>query len=150
MAQKFSFQRLEVWSVIKASAVGRLGKPLLKAYAFLALFGIAVVAICVVIELLRSRSPTNAFCCDASTKRTRDTRALGNSLKTSELCDEARHHRSHLTILRTIRHGCSELLLEHVRPAGKRSAYTASSRNSATDRVDFEPRSPCGASFCAR
>ena len=35
---------LDVWAVIKASAERRLGKPLLKAYFFLAVFGIVVVA----------------------------------------------------------------------------------------------------------
>jgi hypothetical protein len=33
-----------VWAVIKTSAERRLGKPLLKAYFFLAVFGIVVVA----------------------------------------------------------------------------------------------------------
>jgi len=39
----------EVWAVIKASAERRLGKPLLKVYLFLALFGIVVVLVCIVI-----------------------------------------------------------------------------------------------------
>lgn len=39
----------EVWAVIKASAERRLGKPLLKAYMFLALFGIVVVAVSIVV-----------------------------------------------------------------------------------------------------
>jgi hypothetical protein len=34
-----------VWAVIKASAERRLGKPLLKAYFFLAVFGIVVVPV---------------------------------------------------------------------------------------------------------
>jgi hypothetical protein len=39
----------QAWAVIKTSAESRLGKPLLRAYLLLALFGIAVVAVCVVI-----------------------------------------------------------------------------------------------------
>jgi hypothetical protein len=39
----------EVWAVIKASAERRPGTPLLKAYIFLALFGVVVVAVCVVV-----------------------------------------------------------------------------------------------------
>jgi hypothetical protein len=39
----------EVWAVAKASAERRLGKPLLTAYALLALAGLAVVAISVVV-----------------------------------------------------------------------------------------------------
>jgi hypothetical protein len=34
-----------VWAVIKASAEPGLGKPLLKTYFFLAVFGIVVVAV---------------------------------------------------------------------------------------------------------
>ena len=34
----------DVWAVIKASAERRLGKPLLKAYFLLAVFGLVVVA----------------------------------------------------------------------------------------------------------
>jgi hypothetical protein len=39
----------DVWAVVKASAERRLGKPLLRAYLFLAVFGIVVVAGCIVI-----------------------------------------------------------------------------------------------------
>jgi hypothetical protein len=39
----------DVWAVVKASAERRLGKPLLRAYLFLAVLGIVVVAGCVVI-----------------------------------------------------------------------------------------------------
>jgi hypothetical protein len=39
----------DVWAVIEASAERRLGKPLLKAYLLLAIFGIVVVVVCVVI-----------------------------------------------------------------------------------------------------
>jgi hypothetical protein len=39
----------DVWVVVKSSAERRLGKPLLMAYLFLALFGIAVVVACFVI-----------------------------------------------------------------------------------------------------
>ncbi|MGO9837776.1 MAG: hypothetical protein ACLP1X_26610 [Polyangiaceae bacterium] len=39
----------DVWAVIKASAERRLGKPLLKAYVFLAVFGIVVVAVAVLV-----------------------------------------------------------------------------------------------------
>jgi hypothetical protein len=39
----------EVWAVIKASAERRLGKPLLKAYLLLAVFGIVVIAVCIVV-----------------------------------------------------------------------------------------------------
>jgi len=35
----------DVWAVIKASAEKRLGKPLLKAYFLLAVFGIVVIAV---------------------------------------------------------------------------------------------------------
>ena len=35
----------DVWSVVKASALHRLGKPLLVAYALLAVFGLVVVAV---------------------------------------------------------------------------------------------------------
>jgi len=35
----------DAWAVIRASAERRLGKPLLKAYFFLAVFGIVVVAV---------------------------------------------------------------------------------------------------------
>jgi hypothetical protein len=42
----------EVWAVIKASAERRLGKPLLKAYFFLAVFGIVVVAAAVIVMRL--------------------------------------------------------------------------------------------------
>lgn len=37
----------DVWVVVKASAERRLGKPLLMAYLFLALFGIVVVVVCI-------------------------------------------------------------------------------------------------------
>ena len=39
----------DVWSVIRASAERRLGKPLLKAYLLLALFGILAVGVCILI-----------------------------------------------------------------------------------------------------
>jgi hypothetical protein len=39
----------DVWAVIKASAERRLGKPLLKAYFFLAVFGIVVVAVALLV-----------------------------------------------------------------------------------------------------
>jgi hypothetical protein len=39
----------DVWVVVKSSAERRLGKPLLMAYLFLALFGIVVVVVCIVI-----------------------------------------------------------------------------------------------------
>ena len=39
----------DVWAVVKASAVRRLGKSLLLAYLVLALVGIAVVAVSVVV-----------------------------------------------------------------------------------------------------
>ncbi len=39
----------DVWAVIKASAERRLGKPLLKAYVFLAVFGIVVVAVALLV-----------------------------------------------------------------------------------------------------
>jgi hypothetical protein len=39
----------DVWAVVKASAERRLGKPLLMAYLFLALFGTVVVVVCIVI-----------------------------------------------------------------------------------------------------
>ena len=39
----------EGWVVVKSSAERRLGKPLLMAYLFLALFGIVVVVVCIVI-----------------------------------------------------------------------------------------------------
>ena len=39
----------DVWAVIKASAERRLGKPLLCAYLFLAIFGIVVIAVCIAI-----------------------------------------------------------------------------------------------------
>jgi hypothetical protein len=39
----------DAWVVIKASAERRLGKPLLKAYLLLTVFGIVVVAGCIVI-----------------------------------------------------------------------------------------------------
>jgi hypothetical protein len=42
----------DVWAVVRASAERRLGRPLLKAYLFLAVFGIVVVAICIVIMRL--------------------------------------------------------------------------------------------------
>jgi hypothetical protein len=42
----------EVWAVIRASAERRLGKPLLRAYLLLAVFGIVVVAICIVVMRL--------------------------------------------------------------------------------------------------
>lgn len=40
----------DVWAVIKASAEKRLGKPLLRAYSFLAVFGAVVVAACIVAD----------------------------------------------------------------------------------------------------
>jgi hypothetical protein len=39
----------DVWAVITASAERRLGKPLLKAYFFLAVFGIVVVALAILV-----------------------------------------------------------------------------------------------------
>src|SRR5258708_13492042 len=39
----------DVWVVVKSSAERRLGKPLLMAYLFLALFGIVVVLVCIAI-----------------------------------------------------------------------------------------------------
>jgi hypothetical protein len=39
----------DVWAVIKASSERRLGKPLLKAYFFLAVFGIVVVAVALLV-----------------------------------------------------------------------------------------------------
>ena len=39
----------DVWAVVKASAERRLGKPLLMAYLFLALFGIVVVLVCIAV-----------------------------------------------------------------------------------------------------
>ena len=39
----------DVLAVVKASAERRLGKPLLMAYLFLALFGTVVVVVCIVI-----------------------------------------------------------------------------------------------------
>jgi len=39
----------DVWAVIKASAERRLGKPLLEAYFFVAVFGILVVAVALVV-----------------------------------------------------------------------------------------------------
>jgi hypothetical protein len=42
----------DVWAVIKASAERRLGKPLLNAYFFLAVFGIVVVAVAIIVMRL--------------------------------------------------------------------------------------------------
>ena len=39
----------DVWAIIKASAERRLGKPLLRAYFFLAVFGIVVVAVALLV-----------------------------------------------------------------------------------------------------
>ena len=39
----------DLWAIIKASAERRLGKALLKAYFFLAVFGIVVVAAAVLV-----------------------------------------------------------------------------------------------------
>jgi hypothetical protein len=39
----------DAWAVIKASAERRLGKPLLTAYFFLAVFGIMVVVVSMVV-----------------------------------------------------------------------------------------------------
>jgi hypothetical protein len=39
----------DVWAVIKTSAEERLGRPLLVAYLVLAIFGIAVVAVSVLV-----------------------------------------------------------------------------------------------------
>jgi hypothetical protein len=39
----------DAWAVVKASAERRMGKPLLRAYLFLAVFGTVVVAGCIVI-----------------------------------------------------------------------------------------------------
>jgi hypothetical protein len=39
----------DVWAVIKASAERRLGKPLLKAYLLLAVFGAVAVAVSVIL-----------------------------------------------------------------------------------------------------
>jgi len=38
-----------VWAVVKESAERRLGKPLLKAYFFLAVFGIVVISVSIVV-----------------------------------------------------------------------------------------------------
>jgi hypothetical protein len=42
----------DVWAVVKSSAERRLGKPLLRAYVLLAVFGFAVVAGCIAIMRL--------------------------------------------------------------------------------------------------
>jgi hypothetical protein len=42
----------DLWAVIKASAERRLGKPLLKAYLLLAVFGIVVVAVALLVMRL--------------------------------------------------------------------------------------------------
>jgi hypothetical protein len=39
----------DVWAVVKESAERRLGKPLLKAYFFLAVFGIVVISVSIVV-----------------------------------------------------------------------------------------------------
>ena len=56
----------EVWSVIKASAVRRLGKPLLWTYFYLAVFGIVAVALCILVMrfswLERECPPTAESC----------------------------------------------------------------------------------------
>ena len=39
----------DVWAVINASAERRLGKPLLKAYFFLAVFGMVIVAVALLV-----------------------------------------------------------------------------------------------------
>lgn len=44
MDQRTAIGWRDVWVVVKSSAERRLGKPLLKAYFFLAVFGIVVVA----------------------------------------------------------------------------------------------------------
>jgi len=49
MDRRTAIQWRDVWAVIKASAERRLGKPLLKAYLLLALFGIVVVAVSLVL-----------------------------------------------------------------------------------------------------
>lgn len=49
MDQRRAIGWRDVWVVVKSSAERRLGKPLLMAYLFLALFGIAVVVACFVI-----------------------------------------------------------------------------------------------------
>lgn len=42
----------DVWAVVKASAEKRLGKPLLRAYLLLAVFGAVIVVGCVLIARL--------------------------------------------------------------------------------------------------
>lgn len=49
MNQQSAIGWRDVWSVIRASAEKRLGTPLLKAYLFLALFGILAVGVCILI-----------------------------------------------------------------------------------------------------
>lgn len=49
MDQRTAIGWRDVWVVVKSSAERRLGKPLLMAYLFLALFGIVVVVVCIVI-----------------------------------------------------------------------------------------------------
>lgn len=39
----------DVWTVVRTSAEKRLGKPLLRTYLLLALFGVAIVAACIVV-----------------------------------------------------------------------------------------------------
>jgi hypothetical protein len=46
MDQRTAITGPEAWAVIEASAERRLGKPLLKAYLLLAVFGIVVIAVC--------------------------------------------------------------------------------------------------------
>ncbi len=49
MDQRTAIGWRDVWVVVKSSAERRLGKPLLMAYLFLALFGIVVVLVCIAI-----------------------------------------------------------------------------------------------------
>ena len=49
MDQRTAIGWRDVWAVIKASAERRLGRPLLKTYLLLALFGIVVVGVCIVV-----------------------------------------------------------------------------------------------------
>lgn len=51
----------DVWAVVKASAEKRLGKPLLRAYLVLALFGVAAIAACMVVTW---SLPVSSYCSD--------------------------------------------------------------------------------------
>lgn len=55
MDQRTAIGLRDVWAVVRSSAERRLGKPLLMAYLFLALFGLLVIAVSLVVMRMGPR-----------------------------------------------------------------------------------------------